>query len=92
MEKMNFCTAESAGHNHGVHVHHEEKPNPCQDPLARYVLGNEMSRLNKNGNGHHENGGNEEAQNEPLASSPQQPEPGNGSAIVSVRNDILWFH
>jgi len=41
------------GHNHGVHVHHEEPPNRCDEPAAVYLFAEEMSRSGEHGHGHH---------------------------------------
>lgn len=43
---------EGDNHQHGVHVHHEEPPNRCDEPAAVYLFAEERARPD-NGHGHH---------------------------------------
>jgi zinc transporter 1/2/3 len=42
---------EGDGHNHGVHVHHDEPPNRCEEPAAVFLFAEEKTRSGEHGQG-----------------------------------------
>jgi hypothetical protein len=46
---MLLFTGEGDGHNHGVHVHHDDPPNRCDEPAAVFLFAEEKTRSGEHG-------------------------------------------